>query len=151
KRFVLDSSGRFAMTQQFAVPDPQFSTPEPLYVRLGDVFVILSATLLSLASGAWLIAQLGLDLSHTILAALGIYCALLVVHILVRRGLAADDAADTDAGESDVHWQTGAAAFEAALSRQEAQAERLSPAEEAPLARARDAGWPNPLPMPPMP
>ena len=35
----------------------QIATPEPFYVRLGDAFVIMSATLLSLASGAWLIAR----------------------------------------------------------------------------------------------
>ena len=63
------------MTQQFAVPEPQFAAPEalpePLYMRMGDILVILSATLVSLAGGAWLIAQLGVDLSHAILAALG--------------------------------------------------------------------------------
>src|SRR5262245_39901637 len=98
-----DSSGGFAMTRQLA-------TPEPLYVRLGDAFVILSATLLSLASGAWLIARLEFTLSSAILAALGTYCTLLVLHLMARRLLQEGETEDDSAGEGDVHWQSGAAA-----------------------------------------
>jgi cyclic-di-GMP phosphodiesterase TipF (flagellum assembly factor) len=132
------------MTQQFAVPEPELAVPEPLYVRMGDAFVIVSATLVSLAAGAWLIAQLGLDLSHAILAALATYCALLGVHVVARRSLSPKDA-DAPAETGDVHWQTGAAAFEAALSRQAAaQDEQLDADDEPPHART----WPDPLPLP---
>jgi cyclic-di-GMP phosphodiesterase TipF (flagellum assembly factor) len=139
------------MTQQFAAPEPHLVAQEPLYVRLGDAFVILSATLMSLASGAWLIAQLGLDLSYAILAALGTYCALLVLHVLARRKVLGRDDADSEAGagEDDVHWQTGAAAFEAALSRHATQADGLPASGDESQSRSTPgAGWPDPLPMP---
>jgi cyclic-di-GMP phosphodiesterase TipF (flagellum assembly factor) len=143
------------MTQQFAAPEPQLVAQDPLYVRLGDAFVILSATLMSLASGAWLIAQLGFDLSYAILAALGTYCGLLVLHVLARgRVLGRDDAddetdADAGAGEDDVHWQTGAAAFDAALSRHTDQADRPLAPGDAPWPRPPlGTAWPEQLPMP---
>ncbi|HWE20577.1 MAG TPA: EAL domain-containing protein [Hyphomicrobiaceae bacterium] len=141
------------MTQQFAAPEPQLVAQEPLYVRLGDAFVILSATLMSLASGAWLIAQLGFDLSYAILAALGTYCGLLVLHVLARRRVLgrddADDETDAGAGEDDVHWQTGAAAFDAALSRHANQADRLPAPGDAPQPRSSlGTDWPEQLPMP---
>lgn len=143
------------MTQQFAVPEPQLDAPAPLYARMGDAFVILSATLVSLAAGAWLIATLRFDLSHAILSALGIYCVLLLVHMLVRRALDRTDEDDeeiADDGESDVHWQSGVAAFEAALSRQEAQGqpihdERATATDEA-TRQARLGAWSEPLPTP---
>ncbi len=134
------------MTQQFAVPDPQLATPEPLlgplaeplYVRMGDIFVILSATLVSLASGGWMMARLGLDLSYAILAALVTYGVLLGVHMAARRVLnPKPEDAEAESAESDVHWQTGAAAFEAALSRQAAQLERAAEAEEEDAAAAQ--------------
>jgi len=126
----------------------QFATPEPLYVRMGDAFVILSATLLSLASGAWLIARFGFELSFAILAALGTYCALLLVHLFARRLLQAGGAAEPDdlGGDRDVHWQSGAAAFETALARHAGDRDRLPPPENAPRSRA--GAWPEPLPMP---
>lgn len=130
----------------------QLATPEPLYVRLGDAFVILSATLLSLASGAWLIARLGLELSTAILAALGTYCTLLLLHLLMRRLLRADDRDDrdeSDPGEGDVHWQSGAAAFESALARHAGtDVDRLSSPGEEPAARPGPDSWPDPLPIP---
>jgi cyclic-di-GMP phosphodiesterase TipF (flagellum assembly factor) len=140
------------MTQQFAAPEPQLVAQEPLYVRLGDAFVILAATLMSLASGAWLIATLHLDLSYAILAALGAYCTLLVLHLLARRVVMGGEDAEMDLDEDDVHWQTGAAAFDAALSRHASQHERSSALEdEAPVPRSSSGspgGWPEPLPMP---
>jgi cyclic-di-GMP phosphodiesterase, flagellum assembly factor TipF len=146
------------MTQQFAVPEPQLAMPEPLpeplYVRLADVLVILSATLVALAGGAWLIAQLGVDLSHAILAALGAYCGLLLAHVLARRALR-QPVLDETAGvedENDVHWQTGAEAFEAALARQAPHADRRDDDDEhAPAADAessRQGGWGDPLRLP---
>src|SRR5262245_60019474 len=120
KAIRLDSPGRFAMTRQLA-------TPEPLYVRLGDAFVILSATLLSLASGAWLIGRFGFTLLSAILAALGTYCTLLVLHLLARRLMRDGEAEEDDAaGEGDVHWQSAPAAFDAALARQPGDAEHAS-------------------------
>ena len=144
------------MTQQFAVPEPQFAAPEalpvPLYMRMGDILVILSATLVSLAGGAWLIAQLGFELSHAILAALGAYCVLLLLHVVARRALSPKDADSTAAvdDEDDVHWQTGAAAFEAALARQAAQAtqDEASAAADEAASDSRVGSWPDPLPMP---
>jgi EAL domain-containing protein (putative c-di-GMP-specific phosphodiesterase class I) len=144
------------MTQQFAIPEPELAapgpSPDPLYVRMGDVLVILSATLVSLAGGAWLIAQLGFELSHAILAALGAYTAMLLLHVLTRRALSPPDEGETAAAEdeSDVHWQTGAAAFEAALARQATQTtkdEDAAATDEAP-SRARLTPWPDTLPMP---
>jgi cyclic-di-GMP phosphodiesterase TipF (flagellum assembly factor) len=125
----------------------QLATPQPLYVRLGDAFVILSATLLSLASGAWLIAHLGFDLSYAILVSLGTYCTLLLLHLLARRILHPGEAEDDEGAhldEDDVHWQSGTAAFESALARHAGDGEREP--DEPPAGHAR--GWPEPLPMP---
>jgi cyclic-di-GMP phosphodiesterase TipF (flagellum assembly factor) len=126
----------------------QLATPEPLYVRLGDAFVILSATLLSLASGAWLIARFGFDLSSAILAALGAYCTLLVVHLLARRLMQGHDAEDREAGDGDVHWQTGGAAFDTPLARQAGEGERPPLPDDVPAPRTHAGAWPEPLPMP---
>jgi cyclic-di-GMP phosphodiesterase TipF (flagellum assembly factor) len=140
------------MTQQFAAPEPQLVAQEPLYVRLGDAFVILAATLMSLASGAWLIATLHLDLSYAILAALGAYCSLLVLHLLARRVVMDRDSdemdLDLDPDEGDVHWQTGAAAFEAALSRHASPTGQPPDLDEAPALQSSPGSWPEPLPMP---
>jgi cyclic-di-GMP phosphodiesterase TipF (flagellum assembly factor) len=134
------------MTQQFAAPEPHLVAREPVYGRLGDALVIVSATLMSLAAGAWLIAHLELDLSYAILAALGAYCALLLLHLLMRRAVMGSGAAEADvaADDNDVHWQTGAAAFEAALSRHDTRAERSAAPEDLPEPRS----WSEPLPMP---
>ncbi len=128
----------------------QLATPEPFYVRLGDAFVILSATLLSLASGAWLIARFGFDLSSAILAALGAYCTLLLVHLAARRLMHGREAQDseTGAGDVDLHWQSGAAAFDTALARQTGEVEHLPPPDDMPQPRAQPGAWPEPLPMP---
>jgi cyclic-di-GMP phosphodiesterase TipF (flagellum assembly factor) len=126
----------------------QLATPEPLYVRVGDAFVILSATLLSLASGAWLIGRFGFTLSSAILAALGTYCALLVLHLLARRLMQGGEAEEDLAGDGDVHWQSGAAAFDSALARQTGEAEHLPVPDDLPLPRAHPGSWPEPLPMP---
>jgi cyclic-di-GMP phosphodiesterase TipF (flagellum assembly factor) len=134
------------MTQQFAAPEPQLVAQEPAYGRLADGLVIVSATLMSLAAGAWLIGHLDLDLSYAILAALGAYCALLVLHLSMRGAVMGGGGAESEAadGENDVHWQTGAAAFEAALSRHTAQAELSSMPEDFPVPRS----WSEQLPMP---
>jgi cyclic-di-GMP phosphodiesterase TipF (flagellum assembly factor) len=137
------------MTQQFAEPEAHLAPPEPLYVRLGDALVIVSATLVSLAAGAWLITHLNLDLAYAILAALGAYCALLLLHLGLRHSLMGGTDADDIDGENDVHWQTGAAAFDAALSRHAAETERAAAAEgEVPLQRSPFNAWTEPLPMP---
>src|SRR5262245_62059659 len=97
-----DSPGRYAMTQQFAAPEPQLVAQEPLYVRLGDAFVIVSATLMSLAAGAWLIAHLELDLSYAIMAALATYCGLLLLHLSMRRAVLDDRSVADDARRADL-------------------------------------------------
>jgi hypothetical protein len=125
----------------------QLAAPEPFYVRLGDAFVILSATLLSLASGAWLIARFGFDLSSAILAALGAYCTLLLLHLLARRLMQGGEAEEDHAGDGDVHWQSVPAAFDTALGRQTGGDEQAVP-DDVPVPRAQTASWPEPLPMP---
>jgi len=127
----------------------QLATPEPLYVRLGDAFVILSATLLSLASGAWLIARFGFDLSSAILASLGAYCTLLLVHLLARRLMQGreDQDGETDEGEGDLHWQSAPAAYDTGLVRHSGEGGHL-PADEAAQSRTQPGTWPEPLPMP---
>ena len=72
----------------------QLAKPQPLLARFGDAFVILSVTLLSLASGAWLISSFGLELTSAMLASLAIYGILLLLHLLVRRSFA--DTEDDD-------------------------------------------------------
>jgi len=127
----------------------QFARPEPLHARFGDAFVILSVTLLSLASGAWLIARLGFELWPAMLAALTIYCVLLLVHVIVRRSFTAGDDEEDDLDESDVHWQSAAERFDAALADHDAGAvSNPVEATEQPRARLRPGTWPTPLPMP---
>jgi cyclic-di-GMP phosphodiesterase, flagellum assembly factor TipF len=136
------------MTQQFAAPEPQLVAQEPLYVRLGDAFVIVSATLMSLAAGAWLIAHLELDLSYAIMAALATYCGLLLLHLSMRRAVLDDSSVDDDARDDDIHWQTGTAAFEAALSRHDAQTEPSTSSEEEAPPQSPSDFWSSALPMP---
>jgi cyclic-di-GMP phosphodiesterase TipF (flagellum assembly factor) len=137
------------MTQQFAAPEPQLVAQEPFYVRLGDAFVIVSATLMSVAAGAWLIARLELDLSYAIMAALGAYCGLLVLHLSMRRAVMGDGGTEEDAaGDGDIHWQTGAAAFEAALSRHDDQSEASPSSGDGALLHSDSKPWYNALPIP---
>jgi cyclic-di-GMP phosphodiesterase, flagellum assembly factor TipF len=133
------------MTRQLATPEP-----EPLYVRLGDAFVILSATLLSLASGAWLIARLGFDLSSAILASLGAYCTLLLVHLLARRLMQGreDQGSETEGSEGDLHWQSAPAAFDTGLVRHTGEAGHLPAEDEVAQPRTQAGAWSEPLPMP---
>jgi cyclic-di-GMP phosphodiesterase TipF (flagellum assembly factor) len=130
----------------------QLATPEPLYVRLGDAFVILSATLLSLAAGAWLIARLGFDLSSAILAALGAYCTLLLIHLMARRfiqGREADDSEmDEEEDEEVLHWRNAPAALDTALARHAGETEQPATPDDLPQPRAQAGSWPEPLPMP---
>ncbi len=131
----------------------QFAKSQPLHARFGDVFVILSATLLSLASGAWLIAQLGLELSPALLSALGIYCSLLLFHMIMRRSFtgAADDRGHHDDGGE--HWHSEAAGdqFEAMLADPSADADPGLPMPPEDLHRSEPGQWPEPLPMPALP
>jgi cyclic-di-GMP phosphodiesterase TipF (flagellum assembly factor) len=129
----------------------QLATPEPLYVRLGDAFVILSATLLSLASGAWLIARLGFDLSSAILASLAAYCTLLLIHLLARRLMQERETPDseTEAGEAGLmHWQNAPAAYDTGLVRHTGEAAHLPPPDGQSEPRTQTGDWPEPLPMP---
>jgi cyclic-di-GMP phosphodiesterase TipF (flagellum assembly factor) len=132
----------------------QSAKAQPFHARFGDAFVILSVTLLSLASGAWLITNLGLELSSAMLASLAIYCVLLLLHLLVRRTFAADE--DEDEGDGalggDSHWNTDIASqrFEAALKRSSLNPARPAPQAEPDQARSasKPGAWPEPLPMP---
>jgi cyclic-di-GMP phosphodiesterase TipF (flagellum assembly factor) len=132
----------------------QLARPQPLHARFGDAFVILSVTLLSLASGAWLITTIGLDLTSAMLSSLAIYCTLLLLHVLVRRSFADNPDDDEDAElYGDSHWQTdpAAARFEEALARSSLTAPPPTPAPvaESPLLpRSQPGIWPEPLPMP---
>ncbi|NJO23142.1 MAG: hypothetical protein HC868_09595, partial [Sphingomonadales bacterium] len=129
----------------------QLAKPQPLYARFGDAFVILSVTLLSLASGAWLITSLGLELTSAMLTSLAIYSILLLLHLLVRRSLA--DAEDDDEDEllyGDSHWQTAQLGepFEAALVRTSANSAPAAKSGGRPPSRSQPGVWPEPLPMP---
>jgi len=128
--------------------------PQPLHARFGDAFVILSVTLLSLASGAWLITTIGLELTSAMLSSLAIYCILLLLHLVVRRSFA-DNRDDDDNADlyGDSHWQTDPAAvqFEEALARNSLTAHppTTAPVAEPPLPpRSQPGIWPEPLPMP---
>jgi cyclic-di-GMP phosphodiesterase TipF (flagellum assembly factor) len=125
----------------------QFAAREPLYARFGDAFVILSVTLLSLALGVWFIARLGLELSSAMLAALGAYSILLLLHLLVRRTLM--PAGDDQLPDDDPHWQARAAQrFEAELAQRLAEAENAPDGPGQPVPPAEPGEWPEPLPMP---
>lgn len=131
----------------------QLAKSQPLHARFGDAFVILSVTLMSLASGAWLIASGGLDLTSAMLASLAIYGVLLFLHVLVRRSFAETEADDEDdLLYGDTHWQNGPAAeqFEEALAQIPAEATAASarPPSPAPAPRSLAGTWPEPLPMP---
>lgn len=140
----------------------QLAKPQSLHARFGDAFVILSVTLLALASGAWMITNLNLELTSALLASLAIYGTLLLLHLLVRRSYS--DARDEDEDEDlygDSHWQTSPAGdrFEATLARSSLNAvppaampARPEPPQPPPHPRSQtgsQAGiWPEPLPMP---
>jgi cyclic-di-GMP phosphodiesterase TipF (flagellum assembly factor) len=133
------------MTQQLA-------KSEPLLTRFGDVFVILSATLLSLASGAWLISRLGLELSSALLSALAIYCSLLLLHLLVRRTFKDGVAESEHYDDSGNHWHTEASGerFQSMLAERGGYADPALPALGSAPHQAEPGQWPEPLPMPPM-
>ncbi len=86
------------MTQQFGTPDAA-----PHEARFSDIFVIFSVTVLSLASGAWLLAQVGVALWWAMIGAFAIYSVLLSVHLVLRRSLVAA-ASQPVAGEHDTDW-----------------------------------------------
>lgn len=130
----------------------QLAKPQPLLARFGDAFVILSVTLLSLASGAWLISSFGLELTSAMLASLAIYGILLLLHLLVRRSFADAEDDDDELLYGDSHWQTAPAAerFETALARSALNAppRAIAPGAEPPPHRSQPGIWPEPLPMP---
>ena len=139
----------------------QLAKPQPSHERFSDAFVILSVTVLSLASGAWLISNLGLELSSALLASLAIYCVLLLLHLLMRRAFAERDSSE-DFLDEDPHWHSAAGErFAEALAETSTDAlpqerpmelsrSRLA-ADEPPPMRSQPGGWPEPLPMPPGP
>jgi cyclic-di-GMP phosphodiesterase, flagellum assembly factor TipF len=130
----------------------QLAKPQPPLARFGDAFVILSVTLLSLASGAWLITSFGLELTSAMLASLAIYGILLLLHLLVRRSFAdAEEDEEDDLLYGDSHWQAAPAAeqFEEALARNALSVPPLAAGPGAePPRRSQPGIWPEPLPMP---
>ncbi|HZT48777.1 MAG TPA: EAL domain-containing protein [Hyphomicrobiaceae bacterium] len=78
------------MTQQIAMPEEVASDN----TRYGDAFVIFSVTVLSCASGTWLVRQMELALWAGMIAALAVYALLLSVHLLARRALTAGAATE---------------------------------------------------------
>jgi cyclic-di-GMP phosphodiesterase, flagellum assembly factor TipF len=69
---------------------------------MADVFVIFAVTLLSLAAGAGLLAQLGVAVWWAMVGSLAVYAALLSLHLFARRQLAALDQAATDRLQADI-------------------------------------------------
>lgn len=126
----------------------QFADPEPFYARYTDAFVMLSVTVLSLALGAWLIARLEFELTSALLAALGVYVSLLLLHLFVRRRMMGSETESAQGSE----WENNAAArrFEAELAQRLAEAEQsgIPPEHEQETAPLRPGEWPEPLPMP---
>lgn len=127
----------------------QFAEPEPFYARFSDAFVLLAVTLLSLALGAWFIARLELELTSALLGALGAYCTLLLLHLLVRRRLMAPDE-DRAPPADDPHWQSDAAAqrFEAELALRLTEAQNTPDSPDPSMPHSEPGTWPEPLPMP---
>ena len=129
----------------------QFANSPPLHVRFGDMFVILSVTLLSLAAGAGLISRMGLELSSALLASLAIYCSLLVLHLVVRRSFT-EAAQGDDTEDDDAHWQTDARdSFEDTLAEHSPELAPPLPGtglDGLPPHSSRAGIWPEPLPMP---
>ena len=128
----------------------QFAEPEPFYARFSDAFVLLSVTLLSLALGAWFIARLELELPSALLGALGAYCTLLLLHLVVRRKLMAPEDDGTQPAGDDPHWQGDAAAqrFEAELAQRLTEAQNAPDSPDPSMPHSRPGAWPEPLPMP---
>jgi EAL domain-containing protein (putative c-di-GMP-specific phosphodiesterase class I) len=82
--------GSAVMTRQSANSDAA-----PRQASFSDVFVIFSVTLMSLAAGAGLLAQLGLAIWWAMVGALAVYAMLLSLHLVARRQFAAIDRAAT--------------------------------------------------------
>jgi cyclic-di-GMP phosphodiesterase TipF (flagellum assembly factor) len=85
------------MTRQLANSDAG-----PRHANAADVFVIFSVTLLSLAAGAGLLAQLGLAVWWAMVGSLAIYAALLSLHLVARRSFAALDQAATEHLQAEI-------------------------------------------------
>lgn len=86
------------MTRQSAISDAA-----PRQASFSDVFVIFSVTLLSLAAGAGLLAQLGLAIWWAMVGALAIYAALLSLHLVARRQFAALDQAANERLQAEIN------------------------------------------------
>jgi cyclic-di-GMP phosphodiesterase, flagellum assembly factor TipF len=69
---------------------------------MADVFVIFAVTLLSLAAGAGLLAHLGVAVWWAMVGSLAVYAALLSLHLVARRQLAALDQAATDRLQAEI-------------------------------------------------
>ena len=67
------------------------------------MFVIFSVTLMSLAAGAGLLAQLGLAIWWAMVGSLAIYAALLSLHLVARRQFAALDQAANERLQAEIN------------------------------------------------
>ena len=86
------------MTRQSANSDAA-----PRQASFSDVFVIFSVTLMSLAAGAGLLAQLGLAIWWAMVGSLAIYAALLSLHFVARRQFAALDQAASERLQAEIN------------------------------------------------
>jgi EAL domain-containing protein (putative c-di-GMP-specific phosphodiesterase class I) len=98
------TSGLSGMTRQFGNPDAA-----PRQANTTDVFVIMAVTILSLTSGAWLLAQVGVAIWWAMVGALAVYAVLLTLHLVARRSLAALDRAPLSSHHEDTDWLEGPA------------------------------------------
>jgi len=85
------------MTQQSANSDAA-----PQQASFSDVFVIFAVTLLSLAAGAGLLAQLGLAIWWAMVGALAVYAVLLSLHLVARRQFSAIDQAASQRLQAEI-------------------------------------------------
>lgn len=91
--------------------------------RVTDAFVIFSVTVVSVATGAWLLLHLGLRIWPGLALALAIYASLLSCHLMIRRSMANSKAARTLADLEFDPW---------AHERADAPARGLNVADERP-------------------
>jgi cyclic-di-GMP phosphodiesterase, flagellum assembly factor TipF len=78
------------------------SDAAPRHASSADVFVIFAVTLLSLAAGAGLLAHLGVAVWWAMIGSLAVYAALLSLHLVARRQLAALDQAATERLQAEI-------------------------------------------------
>lgn len=121
------------MAQQFAL-DHDTPAHNPRYT---DAFVVLAATVLSLAIGVWCLLRLGLALWSGAVAALAVYAVLLSLHLAVRRSLVAAGGAPAESERDDV-WMRGP---HARAEPQHPEGSRAAPADASLSPEEEVARW----------